>query len=389
MSAYIHHIATLAAPFSYQQDTIRERMMGWTSDERHRRLLSALYRRSGIETRYSVLETFFETGGNGLFQPNDKGYPGNPGTAERNARYAKASREMSEVVGRRALEGSGHKASDITHVIYVTCTGFVNPGPELHLVEALGLNPGVERYTLGFMGCYAAFPALRMAAQFCAAREDAVVLVVCLELCTLHLQLEDKPDVMLANSLFADGAAAAIISARTPTEETPAYRLDGFTSELVPSGAAHMAWDIGNHGFEIKLSSYVPEILGAEMQTLMTRVLGKHDRSPEEISEWAVHPGGRAILDKVEQELALPETALASSRRVLKNHGNMSSATVLFVLKDLLDMRAPTTGPTCAMAFGPGLTVEVALLQRVGCNAMHRGVELTALQTLHDTTLHG
>lgn len=389
MSAYIHHIATLPAPFSYQQDAIRERMMGWTSDERHRRLLSAVYKRSGIETRHSVLESFFETWGNGLFQPDGAGRPGNPGTAERNARYAKASREMSEQVARRALEDSDWKASDITHVIYVTCTGFVNPGPELHLVETLGLHPGVERYTLGFMGCYAAFPALRMAAQFCAAREDAVVLVVCLELCTLHLQLEDKPDVMLANSLFADGAAAAIVSAHPPAAETPAYRLDGFTSELVPSGAAHMAWDIGNHGFEIKLSSYVPEILGAGMETLMNGVLGKQGCAPGDIAEWAVHPGGRAILDKVEQSLHLPDTALASSRRVLKHHGNMSSATVLFVLKDLLEARTQASGPTCAMAFGPGLTVEVALLQRVGCKPVHRAVELTALQTLHDTTLHG
>jgi predicted naringenin-chalcone synthase len=389
MSAYIHHIATLTAPFPYQQDAIRERMMGWTADERHRRLLSALYKRSGIETRYSVLESFFETGGNGLFQPDGEGRPGNPGTAERNARYAKASLEMSVEVASRALHGSGYKAGDITHVIYVTCTGFVNPGPELHLVEALGLHPGVERYTLGFMGCYAAFPALRMAAQFCAARENAAVLVVCLELCTLHLQLEDKPDVMLANSLFADGAAAAIVSARPPAAETPAYRLDGFTSELVPSGAAHMAWDIGNHGFEIKLSSYVPELLGAEMHTLMARVLGRHGCTPQDIAEWAVHPGGRAILDKVEHSLNLPEAALVSSRRVLKHHGNMSSATVLFVLKDLLDTRTNTSGPTCAMAFGPGLTVEVALLQRVEHRPRHPVIEIAALQTLHDTTLHG
>ncbi|RBP38182.1 putative naringenin-chalcone synthase [Roseimicrobium gellanilyticum] len=389
MSAYIHHISTLAAPFSYQQDTVRERMMGWTSDERHRRLLSALYKRSGIETRHSVLESFFETGGHGLFQPNGDNRPGNPGTAERNARYASASREMSEQVARRALQDSGFTAREVTHVIYVTCTGFVNPGPELHLVEALGMDPGVERYTLGFMGCYAAFPALRMASQFCKAREDAVVLVVCLELCTLHLQLEDKPDVMLANSLFADGAAAAVVSARTPAVDRPAYRLDGFISELVPSGASHMAWDIGNHGFEIKLSSYVPEILGGEMETLMARVLDKQGCSPEDITEWAVHPGGRAILDKVQQGLRLPETALASSRRVLRTHGNMSSATVLFVLRDLLDTTAPKEGATCAMAFGPGLTVEVALLKRVGCKPRLRGMEITALQTLHETASNG
>ncbi len=389
MSTYIHHIATQAAPFSYEQDCIRERMKSWTRCARSKRLLHAVYQRSGIKTRYSVLDDFHHPRGGGLFQIDEYGMPSKPTTAERNAVYSRASRDMSVAVARRAISGSGFTHGQVTHVVYASCTGFVNPGPDFYLVQDLGLNSGVERYTLGFMGCYAAFPALRMAAQFCQANEDAVVLVVCLELCTLHMQLDDRPDAMLANSLFADGAGAAILSAKAPSPERPSYRVDGFASAVLPQGESDMAWDVGNHGFDIKLSSYVPEILGAELQPMLRRMLLPRDTSPEMIEEWAVHPGGRAILDKAESGLGLPKAALTSSRRTLHEYGNMSSATVLFVLKDLLDTAQTPQASTCAVAFGPGLTVETALLQRIGCRTPNRGVEIAALQTLHQVAAHG
>ena len=264
-------------------------------------------------------------------------------------------------------DAPGFSRSEVTHVIFASCTGFANPGPDYHIIRELGLRSDVQRYTLGFMGCYAAFPALRMAAQFCEAAADAVVLVVCLELCTLHMQIDDKPDNILANSLFADGAAAALISAREPSTERPAYALRAFSSALVPAGEAEMAWDIGNEGFNIVLSSYVPEIIGANVRHLASEMLQRHDLKLEDIQEWAVHPGGRSILDKVEQSLCLLPEALAASRRVLAAHGNMSSATVLYVLKDLLENAATDRALTMAMAFGPGLTVETAVLERVGC----------------------
>ncbi len=169
--------------------------------------------------------------------------------------------------GPPGLNGAeGFSVADVTHIIFASCTGFTNPGPDYHIIRELGLNPGVERYTLGFMGCYAAFPALRMAGQFCEANPRAVVLVVCLELCSLHLQINDQPDSILANSLFADGAAAVVVSSRKPPPEIPAYRLQSFASALVTDGEADMAWDIGNEGFNIVLSSYVPEILGARVR---------------------------------------------------------------------------------------------------------------------------
>lgn len=372
MSVYIHQIATQTAPHLYSQSFIRDRMKSWTDDEKKKRLLHALYQRSGIETRYSVLDDFQKETGGALFCTSPDGHVSNPGTAERNAIYASASKQMSVELGRKVIENSGFSAAEITHVVFASCTGFANPGPDFHLVRELGLSQGVERYTLGFMGCYAAFPALRMAAQFCEANAKAVVLVVCLELCTLHMQLDQQADTMLANSLFADGAAAAVLSARKPASNRPAYRVEGFASALVPQGESHMAWDIGNHGFNIVLSSYVPEILGSKVRPLLESLMQKRQGSVDQIDEWAVHPGGRAILDKVQQSLQLPETALASSRHVLRDFGNMSSATVLFVLKEMLDTAETSEALTCAMAFGPGLTVETAFLQRIGCCQEHQ-----------------
>ena len=172
------------------------------------------------------------------------------------------------------------------------------------------------------------------------------------------MQIDDRADNILANSLFADGCAAAVVSARAPTGA--GYVLRGFESALLPSGEAEMAWDIGDEGFNIVLSSYVPGIIAANVKELVSGVLARH--GGPRIDHWAVHPGGRSILDKVEQSLALPADALAVPRAVLQRHGNMSSATILYVLKEML---ATHHGMTCAMAFGPGLTVETALLERI------------------------
>ncbi|MBK8091602.1 MAG: type III polyketide synthase [Verrucomicrobiaceae bacterium] len=367
MSAYIHQIATRAPQWAYEQAFIRDRMKSWSSDAKSKRLIQAIYNRSGIETRHSVLGDFSNESEANLYRSDAEGKIISPSTAQRNAVYARTSHELAVKVARQALEGvSGISTQDVTHVIFASCTGFTNPGPDYHIIRELGLRGDVQRYTLGFMGCYAAFPALRMAEQFCAADPQAVVLVVCLELCTLHMQIDDKPDNILANSLFADGAAAAIVSAREPAKNRPSYVLRGFTSALLPAGETEMAWDIGDEGFNIVLSSYVPEIIAANVRHLAGDLLQLHDLKLEDIEEWAVHPGGRSILDKVEQSLCLPPDALASSRSVLADYGNMSSATVLFVLKDLLDSAETDRALTMAMAFGPGLTVETAVLERVG-----------------------
>jgi predicted naringenin-chalcone synthase len=252
-------------------------------------------------------------------------------------------------------------------LVTVSCTGFFAPGPDQLLVERLGLDPGVERFHLGFMGCHAAFPALRAARAFCAARPDAVVLVACVELCTLHLQPPLDHDRILAASLFADGAAAAVVTAAPLPAGRTGLRLDDLHSTLTGSGSEDMTWTIGDVGFEMVLSGYVPRLLGEHIEKVVAPAFDADPvlagRPFAEVPRWAVHPGGRSILDKVQQALALDDDQLAPSRDVLRRHGNMSSATVLFVLGELLAGPPPAVPErVCALTFGPGITVETALL---------------------------
>jgi len=365
MPAYIHHIATDTPPFLYSNEFSRERMKSWVTEPRAKRLVDMIYERTGIDTRYSVIDDFLKN--DGLFPTLPDGSINSPTTGQRNALYAKAARELAVKLAKKTLvECPQFLAGEITHVVFASCTGFTNPGPDYHIVRELGLNESVERYTVGFMGCYAAFPAMRMAAQFCEANPQAVVLVMCLELCSLHLQVSDKPESIVANALFADGAAAAIISAREPAKDRPYYRVHGFNSALVPSSESHMAWDIGDNGFNMVLSAYVPDLIGSNIREMLGGILAKRDLTPADIDEWAVHPGGRAILEQVEQHLELPADALEISRNVLRDYGNMSSPTVMFVLKGLLEEAETDRAMTCAIAFGPGLTVETAVLERCG-----------------------
>ncbi|HRK15386.1 MAG TPA: type III polyketide synthase, partial [Prosthecobacter sp.] len=211
MSAHIHHIATRTPGHAYSQACTRDRLKSWTSNPKTRRLIHAVYNRSGIETRHSVSGDFITGADAALFRTAGDGALIPPGTGARNACYARESRKLAVAVARQALnDAPGFTARDVTHIVFASCTGFVNPGPDYHIIRELGLRESVQRYTLGFMGCCAAFPALRMAAQFCAADAGAVVLVVCLELCTLHMQVNDAPDSILANSLFAVDPHAAI-----------------------------------------------------------------------------------------------------------------------------------------------------------------------------------
>lgn len=365
MKTYIHHIETQLPNYSYRQDYARDRMIGWMPGKRNRRLIRGIYDHSGIDTRYSVLPDFGPGAEPILFRENEDGRIIEPSTHARNRFYAECSRKLVVEVGRKAIENSEEfSASDITHVITVSCTGFYNPGPDLDLILGLDLPDGTERYNLGFMGCYAAFPAMRMADRFCQARPDAVVLVVCLELCSLHLQFHEETDSLLANSLFADGAAGLLISARPPVARRPALSIESFASALAPEGAEDMAWEVGNHGFDIRLSTYVPSIIAANIRGIVDGVLQSSPWNISDIGIWAVHPGGRAILDKIEEGLQLGADQLDDSREVLRQYGNMSSVTVLFVLNRILNRpNLHEPHPVCAMAFGPGLTIETALLE--------------------------
>ncbi|MDR9390952.1 MAG: type III polyketide synthase, partial [Trueperaceae bacterium] len=356
-----------------------ERIVG--GDRRTDKLLRRIYPASGIETRHSVLEDFVPEGsppskaghdadgtrwlppaqsGPGFFV-TDAGDVRSPGTKERNDRYRSEAGPLFVTAARDALEATPDVGpDDVTHVVTVSCTGFYAPGPDLDVVHGLGLRGGTERYHLGFMGCYAAFPALRMARAFVEADPDAVVLIAWAELCTLHLQHDRDPDALVSASVFADGAVGAVVSGRPPSG--PALRLDAFADGLAPEGASDMAWTVGDTGFEMTLSAYVPKIVGAKAHAALGPLLAGRDLDLADVPRWAVHPGGRAILDKLADGLELPDAALAASRGVLARYGNMSSATVMFVLAALLREPGPPGEPVIAMAFGPGLTVASGLL---------------------------
>ena len=363
-SVYIHHIETLVPERAYPQALLCEQMQQWARTDRERRYIRSIYPASGIETRHFVVSNDGADPAGIYCRDGITSPPTIPGTQARNDVFIEASRQMAVVVAHEAIDACETiDAGDVTHVVVVSCTGFYNPGPDYYIARALNLSPGVERYSLGFMGCHAALPAMKMATQFCRADPEAVVLVVCLELCSLHRQFDGSPDSLVANALFSDGASAMVVSARPPSPGKPAYRVDAFASALVPEGEKSMAWTIGDEGFRLTLTPYVSRLIGANIRSILEPVLASWDVATDDVGLWAVHPGGKAILDRVEEELGLRPEQLLASRSVLRDHGNMSSATVLFVLREILDSGG--SNPVCALAFGPGLTVEAAYLHPV------------------------
>lgn len=372
MAAYLHSLATAVPPSAYGQEKILEVMMAWHGqDRRTNRLLGGIYRASAIDTRHSVVTDFQLGSPGGFFFDPTTGAFLNPSTAERNAKYAQEAGKLASCAARRALSteaaqsGKGaYSPADVTHLITVSCTGFYAPGPDLDIVRELGLAPRVERYHLGFMGCYGAFPAMRLARSICLAHESALVLIVAVELCSLHLQAGTESDELLAASVFSDGAAAALVSARPPAGR-PSFSLRQFNSALATEASDDMAWTIGDTGFTMTLSNRVPKVVEREVRAALAPLWECAGISAADVGAWAVHPGGRAILDGFEAGLELPGDSLTASREVLSRFGNMSSATILFVLDRLLRSEQRLSGPVAAVAFGPGLAVESALLDLV------------------------
>jgi predicted naringenin-chalcone synthase len=222
------------------------------------------------------------------------------------------------------------------------------------------------------MGCHGAFPALRLANDICRAEPNAVVLIAAVELCTLHIQIKDDLDSLLGGALFADGGAGVIVSARKPAPGQNVFALKNFESTLIPDSRNEMAWTIGDTGFEMILSQYIPKIIQSNIREIIEPILEKQDTVTSDIAHWAIHPGGKAILDRIEESLGIQNRCQAS-RAILRQFGNMSSATILFVLKQILDSPGANGDESVfALAFGPGLTVETAILERLIARAPHR-----------------
>lgn len=322
---------------------------------REENLFRRIAGRSGIERRYCCFEPANGSerdsiDRDGLFRRGSF-----PGTAARMMLYEQHAPALAE----EAVNGLdlGDRAASVTHLIVTSCTGFFAPGIDLAIQRRCGLRAEVERTLIGFMGCYAAVNALKLARHIVRSAAGARVLVVNIELCTLHLRETDDIEHLSTFSLWGDGCAAALVSG-----DPVGLRLDGFHAMLAPGTEALMAWHVGDQGFEMVLSGKVPSAVRDALRAGRAEMLGQ--RSASEIGMWAVHPGGRSILDGVEAALELDESLLRPARRVLRRFGNMSSATIMFVLAELLDGPSPSPAG-CGMAFGPGLVAETFTFTRM------------------------
>ena len=327
--------------------------------DQQRRLLPALYRRSQVERRSTVLvDTIDDAPVQSFFHPAVDAQDKGPTTQQRMLRYSTEARHLAVRAGAAALAEASMPPGRITHLITVSCTGFEAPGFDVTLIKQLKLSPSVARTHVGFMGCHGALNGLRMASAFVDADPAAVPLLCAVELCSLHFQYGWDPQQLVANALFADGAAATIgVAALNADREV--WRLAASGSYLIPDCEDAMTWRIADHGFVMTLSTRVPELIGQHLRPWLKSWLADHDLSVDQIGSWAIHPGGPRIVSAVAEALDLPDALLAPSRRVLAECGNMSSPTVLFILERLGRDRAPR--PCVALGFGPGLAVETAL----------------------------
>ncbi|MBO9701487.1 MAG: type III polyketide synthase [Sporocytophaga sp.] len=366
MKSFITAIGTANPAYGFPQLKIAEFMSDAVSmNEEERQRLFTLYRASGIRHRYSVLPDFgtaFKY--SDFFKPGDKALM--PSVSERMALYKQEALPLSIAAIENCLDQLGSFSKDkITHLITVSCTGMYAPGLDLDIVQSLGLSHSVNRTCVNFMGCYAAFSGMKVADAICKADKNAVVLMVCVELCTIHYQKSMNWDHILSNAIFGDGAAAVIVQA----EKSSALALSPelFYCDLLPEGRKDMAWSIADFGFEMTLSSYVPSMIKSGIKELTNNLLSKLSYKVDEIDYFAVHPGGKKILEVIKDELEIKKEKCQQSFDVLADYGNMSSPSVLFVLKKIMqDLQNDLSSKRIlSFAFGPGLTMESMVLEVV------------------------
>jgi predicted naringenin-chalcone synthase len=333
-------------------------------DPEQAQLLSTLYRQTEIASRHVVFRAesvrAVVNGGtaDSAFVPRDKTTRG-PTTAQRMERYQTEALPLAASAARTALDESGVEPGTITHLVTVSCTGFAAPGVDVGLMKALGLRPTTQRINVGFMGCHGAINGLRVAAALTGADPEARVLLAAVELCSLHYYYGWNPKKMVGNALFADGAAALV--GVPPAAARPGdWVVAASGSCLFPDSEYAMGWHVGDHGFDMTLSTRVPNLIGKNLRPWVEGWLAANDLRLGDVGSWAVHPGGPRVLNSVEEALGLPAGVTDVSREVLTTHGNMSSPTVLFILDRLRRAGAPR--PCVALGFGPGLVAEGAIL---------------------------
>jgi len=330
---------------------LSSRLIGLSQDQEN--WLTELYQLTGIKCRHlSGLRAF---GDLGVWERSEQG----PTTQLRMEIYEEQVRPLAIEATKKALAAADTHPDEITHLVTVSCTGFVAPGFDIGLITGLPLAPTVQRTHVGFMGCHGAINGLKVARAFAESQPAGRVLLCAAELCSLHFQFGWDSSRSVANALFGDGAAALVGAVPDPIRPSDAWKLTGSGSCLIPDTEDAMGWKIGDHGFEMHLSKRITHLIAEHLKPWLRDWLDSRDLAIEDVATWAIHPGGPRILESVMGPLGLDEHAVEESRTVLSDYGNMSSPTILFILDRLRRRGAPR--PCVALAFGPGLAIEAAL----------------------------
>lgn len=352
-------IGTAVPAFRHEQSAILDFMQRvYALSENDKRKLKFLYRQGGIDSRYSVIPDYSLSPGEWQFYSPTENLEPFPKLEKRMQWYQQYAAALSMNAIKKCTDSV--KGHTITHLITVSCTGMSAPGLDLELLELLELPATTFRTSVNFMGCYAAIHALKIADAFCKADENANVLIVCTELCTLHFQKEHTVDNMTSSMLFADGAAAVLV---TGNKESDGLAIDSFYSMVSLKGKKDMAWELSSKGFLMTLSSYVPDVIEENFDSMVQSALATADLHKQDITHWCIHPGGKKILEAVHKSLGFTNGQLQPCYDVLREYGNMSSPTVLFVLENIMNsLVKKEKSRIFGAAFGPGLTMETFIL---------------------------
>jgi predicted naringenin-chalcone synthase len=357
MPAFLSFLTTKTAQYAYPQSEIQDFMLGHAPDDTWiRRSVLSVYQHSGIQTRFSVLPDFKE--GNGNFF---KQMPA-PATSVRMQTYAKEANVLAfDLVKTIQLKLEANKSNiqEITHVAWVSCTGQLAPGMEVELVHQFKFSKNIQATAFNFLGCHGFFHALRYSKAIAGSDPKAKVLIVCLELCTLHFQPKWDIDHILANAIFGDGTAGVIVSSQKLEEKS--IEISHQSQAYFHFAADDMAWSLGETGFEMKLTQELPNSVETSIQHALDGLFRVSGLEIEKVKNWIIHPGGKRILDKVQEVLGLHHSETQYSRKALERVGNVSSASVLFALEQFLLCKPnPENQSGVLMGIGPGLTIESA-----------------------------
>jgi predicted naringenin-chalcone synthase len=364
----IHSIGTAVPANRISQEahyTILESANGMTRMEKL--TLRKIYSRSGIEYRHSVLSEFAhdDEPGNEIFHPSGAYEP--TSVAKRMKIYETHSTQLCADAVRDCLKNTPTlDVTQITHLVTFSCTGMFAPGLDIQLIEEIGMQRNTERTCINFMGCYAAVNALKVAYHISRSEPNAIVLVAGVELCSLHYQKSNEQNQVVANALFSDGAAAVIVSSKTiESNSAIKYSLQHFYAEYEQSAADDMVWRIGNHGFDLRLTPEVPNVVKGNIKKLVEKLFNKAGIHQTDISYYGIHPGGTKILEACEEALHITKEQNDISYDTLRNYGNMSSVTILFVLKEYCERLSEKDKgkKLLGCAFGPGISMESMILE--------------------------